>query len=74
MPTRVVQIELEIDIATTVSVYGVYMPMGGATKEEIKVAWKDLRDAILADTLRRLARHVPLWMVVMCVESRRREE
>jgi len=50
VPTRAVQIELEIDTATTVSVYGVYMPMGGATKEEIKVAWKDLRDAILADT------------------------
>jgi len=50
VPTRVVQIELEIDAATTVSVYGVYMPMGGATEEETKVAWKDLRDAILAGT------------------------
>jgi len=38
VPTRVVQIELEIDTATTVSVNGVYMPMGGATKEETKVA------------------------------------
>jgi len=55
--TRVVQIELEIDTATTVSVYGEYMPTGGATKEETKAAWKDLRDAILADT------HEHIWVI-----------
>jgi len=57
VPTRVVQIELEIDTATTVSVYEVYMPMGGATKAETKVAWKDLRDAILADA------HEHIWVI-----------
>jgi len=33
------------------------MPTEGATKEETKAAWKDLRDAILADT------HEHIWVI-----------
>ena len=57
VPTQVVQMELETDTATTVSVYGVYMPTGGAAKDEIIAAWNALCNAVLAGT------HEHIWVI-----------